>query len=383
MPFDSLVLKKIELARSDITSRLTGLHDIVRGRHPTVHRIALVLYEPGSDLLRTFASSSDNGQSLRHYEAHLRAVPSLRALAAEHVPRVIDNLDLSLREPTVHSLWLKAQSYLSSYTVPVYAGDSLTAFLFFDSRERHAFAPDVTCDLDVIADILAQLYKLRLAAVNTLVGAVDVAKGLARIRDVETGAHLERMAAYSRLIAVALADGLDLSDEFIEYLYLFAPLHDIGKVGIPDRILLKPGKLDDEERRCMQQHVAVGVQLARNIIGDLGIDNDLAATVMLNVVAHHHERGDGSGYPQGLKMADIPIEARIVAVADVYDAISSARPYKPAWSEAECVAELRREAALKRLDPVCVEALIAAEPERTHIRQQLSDACVPAIDHVA
>lgn len=383
MPFDSLVLKKIELARSDITSRLTGLHDIVRGRHPAVHRIALVLYEPGSDLLRTFASSSDNGQNLRHYEAHLRAVPSLRALAAEHVPRVIDNLDLSLREPTVHSLWLKAQSYLSSYTVPVYAGDSLTAFLFFDSRERQAFAPDVTCDLDVIADILAQLYKLRLAAVNTLVGAVDVAKGLARIRDVETGAHLERMAGYSRLIAVALADGLDLSDEFIEYLYLFAPLHDIGKVGIPDRILLKPGKLDDEERRCMQQHVTVGVQLARNIIGDLGIDSDLAATVMLNVVAHHHERGDGSGYPQGLKMADIPIEARIVAVADVYDAISSERPYKPAWSEAECVAELRREAALKRLDPVCVEALIAAEPERTRIRHQLSDARVPAIDHVA
>ena len=227
--------------------------------------------------------------------------------------------------------------------------------------------------LDQFADIISQLYLLRLSAVHHLIGAVDIATGLARIRDVETGAHLERMAAYSRLIAVALADGLDLSDEFIEYLYLFAPLHDIGKVGIPDRILLKPGKLDDEERRCMQQHVAVGVQLARNIIGDLGIDNDLAATVMLNVVAHHHERGDGSGYPQGLKMADIPIEARIVAVADVYDAISSARPYKPAWSEAECVAELRREAALKRLETIrahgAVKMGLIKDPEEAASRQ--------------
>ena len=94
---------------------------------------------------------------------------------------------------------------------------------------------------------------------------------------------------------------------------------------------------------------------------------------MLNVVAHHHERGDGSGYPQGLMLDDIPIEARIVAVADVYDAISSTRPYKRAWSEAECVAELRREAALHRLDARCVEALIAAEADRTRIRQELSD----------
>ncbi|WP_290901013.1 HD domain-containing phosphohydrolase [Aquabacterium sp.] len=373
MPFDSLVLKNIAMSRSDMTGRLAGLHDIVRARHPAVNRIALVLYEPVKDLLRTFASSSDDGQALRHYEAHLAAVPSLRALAAEHIPRVIDNLDLSLREPSVHSLWLKAQSYQSSYTVPVYAGKRLSAFLFFDSRQAAAFTPDVTTDLDVIADILAQLYVLRMAAVNTLVGAVDVAKGLARMRDVETGAHLERMASYSRLIAVALADSLGLSDEFIEYLHLFAPLHDIGKVGIPDRILLKPGKLDDEERRCMQQHVPVGVQLARNIVSDLGIDNDLAASVMLNVVAHHHERGDGSGYPQGLMLDDIPIEARIVAVADVYDAISSTRPYKRAWSEAECVAELRREAALNRLDARCVEALIAAEAERTHIREALSD----------
>lgn len=373
MPFDSLVLKKIEVARSDMAGRLRGLHDIVRGRHPAVHRIALVLYEPANDLLRTFASSSDDHQGLVHYEAHLAAVPSLRELAASHVPRVIDNLDLSLQAPSIHSIWLKARDYKSSYTVPVYSGQHLSAFLFFDSRLAQVFTPAVTTDLDVIADIVAQLYLLRIAAVNTLVGAVDVAKGLARLRDVETGAHLERMASYSRLIAQTLAPRLGLSDEFVEYLHLFAPLHDIGKVGIPDRILLKPGRLDDTERACMQQHVVIGEKLVRNIISDLGIENDLAASVMVNLVAHHHERGDGSGYPQGLLLEQIPMEARIVAVADVYDAISSHRPYKAAWSEAECVAELRRESALNRLDPVCVEALIEAEGERMRIRHQLSD----------
>jgi HD-GYP domain-containing protein (c-di-GMP phosphodiesterase class II) len=165
-----------------------------------------------------------------------------------------------------------------------------------------------------------------------------------------------------------------LSDEFVEYLFLFAPLHDIGKVGIPDRILLKPGRLDGEEWVVMQTHVKIGLDLVDHIVSDLGLSSDPAAQVMRDVVGGHHERGDGSGYPLGLRLEDIPMAARIVAVADVYDALSTQRPYKVAWPEAECLAQLRREASERRLDSACVEALASADLERAEIRERLADA---------
>jgi HD-GYP domain-containing protein (c-di-GMP phosphodiesterase class II) len=195
-----------------------------------------------------------------------------------------------------------------------------------------------------------------------------VASGLARIRDLETGQHLERMAAYSRLMARELAGKFGLNDEFIEYVFLFAPLHDIGKVGVPDRVLLKPGKLDADEWVIMRRHVEIGEMICRQITRDLGLDNGMAFDIMRNIVGAHHERGDGSGYPRGLRMADIPLEARMVAVADVYDALSNRRPYKLAWTEEDTARELDQEVRLGRLDADCVAALMNAREARLAIQ---------------
>jgi len=221
---------------------------------------------------------------------------------------------------------------------------------------------------------VSQLYLLRISVVRTLLGAVGIVKGMAKIRDVETGAHLERMAHYSALVARALAARFELSDEAIEYIRLFAPLHDIGKVGIPDEIMLKPGALTNEERRIMQTHVQIGEGLIVQIVKDLGLAGDLAARIMLNIVAAHHERGDGSGYPRGLVLAEIPVEARIIAVADVYDALMTARPYKPAWTLEAAEFELRRLASLQQLDADCVEALLSQREERLAIADQFAES---------
>lgn len=367
------VLQRAEIEKSGLATRIQSLHQILQSRYPFVSRVALALYDPGSDMLSTFASSTDAGQPLSHYEMPLSSVPSLASLRDQHARRVVDDIEQAFTAPSTHSDWLRAQHYRSSYTLPVFKGEELRAFLFFDAREPRCFVPEVTQVLDQFADIVTQLYFMRLAAVDGLIGAVGLATGLARTRDVETGFHLERMAKYSRLIAQGIAPQWGLSDEYVEYVHLFAPLHDIGKVGIPDRILLKPGRLDGEEWAQMQTHVEIGLRLVEHIVADLGLQQDPAAQVMRELVGGHHERGDGSGYPRGLRLADIPLPARIVAVADVYDALSSARPYKPAWPEARCLAVLQEEVDAGRLDPDCVAALVAGAAAREQIRARYAD----------
>ncbi len=367
------VLNHAAIERSGLGLRIQSLHSILLGRYPFIARVALALYDPDTDLLKTFASSNEGGPTLQRHEATLASVPSLQALRDTRSSRVVDDIAARFPDGSVHTDWLKANRYRSSYTLPIFQGQTLSAFVFFDATEPGAFTPAVCGVLDPFADIIAQLYLLRLSAVHHLIGAVDIATGLARIRDVETGHHLERMAKFSRLIARGVATRYGLSDEAIEYIHLFAPLHDIGKVGIPDAILLKPGKLDADEWRAMQQHVAIGEQLIDHIVGDLGLEGDAAADIMRQVVAGHHERGDGSGYPRGLRMDDIPVPARIVAVADMYDALSSARPYKQPWDEARCAAELRSQASRGLIDHACVEALLGDDDARRLIRERFAD----------
>jgi putative two-component system response regulator len=180
-------------------------------------------------------------------------------------------------------------------------------------------------------------------------------------RDPETGAHILRMAHYSRLIAQRL--GLSAADQ--DLLLEAAPLHDIGKVGIPDHILLKPGKLDPDEFAIMKRHAAIGHDI---LAGSSSPMLQAAASIALS----HHEKFDGSGYPRGLAGDAIPLFARICALADVFDALTSARPYKPAWDEARAVA-LLRESSGQHFDPSCVAAFLTDWPEVQAIRRRFAD----------
>jgi HD-GYP domain-containing protein (c-di-GMP phosphodiesterase class II) len=356
-----------------LTEHLQAVHGAIAARFPNVERLALASYDAATDMLKTFVSSNLDEVRLEHYQAPLSKVPSLQALADSRQSRVVDDIALEYPAPSEHTFWLKQRGYRSSLTVPIFRADKLVAFLFFDSKSQGAFDHKTRNFLEVFADLISQMHVLQLQVVNGMVGSVNIANSLARTRDLETGRHLDRMAAYARLMAQTLARPLNLSDEFVEYVFMFAPLHDVGKVGIPDTVLLKPGKLNAEESRIMRRHVEIGVGIVEQMCREIGLSSGLAWDVMHNIVASHHERGDGSGYPQGLTMAQIPLEARMVAVADVYDALSNTRPYKHPWVEAEIVAELGREVGLGRLDAQCVQVLVDARSERLAIQQRFAD----------
>ncbi|MCW2238947.1 HD domain-containing phosphohydrolase [Azospirillum canadense] len=167
----------------------------------------------------------------------------------------------------------------------------------------------------------------------------------AEFRDPETGMHIERMASYTRLIAVRL--GLDLEE--CDRLAQAAPMHDIGKIGIPDAILLKVGKLSPSELEVMRQHTVIGHAVLRGSEHPL---IQLAAEIALG----HHEKFDGSGYPNGVRGTDIPLSCRIVSVADVFDALTTARPYKRPWTLEEARGHLTKHSGT-HFDPACVDAL--------------------------
>lgn len=183
----------------------------------------------------------------------------------------------------------------------------------------------------------------------------------AEFKDNETGNHVLRMGHYARLIATAFGIG----EEAVDIIFQTAPMHDIGKIGIPDNILLKPGKLDADEWAVMRQHSVMGAE----IIGEH--DNELLETARI-IALTHHERWDGTGYPQGLAGEDIPLAGRIVAIADVFDALLSVRPYKKAYSTEQAVALMDAESG-KHFDPKLMHAFHEALPEILHIRAIYAD----------
>jgi PAS domain S-box-containing protein len=185
---------------------------------------------------------------------------------------------------------------------------------------------------------------------------------LAELRDNETGFHIQRVGRIARLIAAELG----LSRRFQEDILSFAPLHDIGKVGIPDEILLAPRKLTEQEFELMKRHAELGYDLLKD---------KPTMEVAAEIAYGHHEHWNGAGYPRGVSGDDIPIEARIVSVCDVYDALRSTRPYKRAWTHAAAREAITR-ARGSQFDPGVVDAFLAVEDQIIAIEEQLTDEAI-------
>lgn len=188
------------------------------------------------------------------------------------------------------------------------------------------------------------------------IGSLDTVYRLSRAaeyKDEDTGAHVERMSHYSS----AIARQMGLDGDFVERILWASPMHDIGKIGIPDRVLQKPGKLDDEEWVIMRSHTTIGAEILKDASADF---IKLAADIAIS----HHEKWNGSGYPRGIKGADIPLAGRIVALADVFDALTSERPYKAAFTLEKALAIIK-ESRGSHFDSEVVNAFLAIKDEIT------------------
>jgi putative two-component system response regulator len=214
-----------------------------------------------------------------------------------------------------------------------------------------------------VVERTAQLNLTRLQIIQRLGKAAE-------FKDNETGMHVIRMSHYSRL----MADALNISDEWAELIFNAAPMHDIGKIGIPDKILLKPGKLDAEEWEIMKRHAEYGADI-------LGTEDSELIRMAAEIAITHHEKFNGTGYPKGLKGEDIPLSGRIVAIADVFDALTSVRPYKDAWSVGDAVKLITEEAG-QHFDPKLVDVFNDRLGDMMDFKDTYADMIVEEIEDI-
>ena len=355
-----------------IQNQLEDVHRNLKTELAGIGRIAVAIYDVQSDILKTFVHSTDGQPPFSHYEAKLQEVPALRELARSRSSRVIDDLQAREDNGSIHIRRLVQSGYRSSYTVPFYDHGRFFGFLFFDSQNPGYFSAPIVRHLALYSHLISLLIINEVSRVSALRSAIEVARKMSHTHSEETGSHLDRMARYARLIAQALAneDPTDeIDDEFVEFVFLYAPLHDVGKIAIPDNILLKPEKLSSDEFEIMKTHVVAGIDIVESIASGFHVGAGQHVGVLRNIVRYHHEAYDGTGYLSGCAGRHIPLEARIVTVADVFDALTTQRCYKSAWSNDDAFA-LMRKLSGRRFDPDCVAALIANRQKVEMIQQQ-------------
>jgi len=286
---------------------------------------------------------------------------SLGRLMESGKPRVINDLNLYFKSRVINSYSriLLDNGIKSSITLPLRVnGDQQLGFIFFSSDRANVYMPHHAEFLESVSSAVAMSFEKDIFVDELVYSSVLALAKLAEAKDEDTGDHIDRMRSY----ALKLADlmkaeppfAAQISPEFLMDIEKFSPMHDIGKVGVPDGVLLKPGKLTVEEFDIMKTHPVFGAEVLRKAEENINKKGRSIFVMGIEIANSHHEKWDGSGYPQGLKGEEIPLSARIVALADVLDALLSTRPYKRAFSFEESV-EIILEGRGKHFDPRIVE----------------------------
>ncbi len=281
------------------------------------------------------------------------------------IPVIVITADDEI-DSLVRCVEMGADDYLTKPFNPVILRARINSSL--EKKIQHGIERRLRVELE--AKVKAQMEEL----ISAQLGVILAMSKLAESKDPETGAHLERMQEYCRALANNLSKQPKyrefVDSDFIEALYCAAPLHDIGKVGIPDSILLKPGKLSEEEFEVMKSHTSIGASTLLAV--NEKYPGNQFVWMGIEIAQSHHEKWDGSGYPDGLVGLEIPLSARILALSDVYDALTSKRCYKEKFSH-EKAKNLILEGAASHFDPEVVDAFLNMEDEFIRIRREVQE----------
>ena len=351
-----------------LSKRIKQIHANLNESFPSLCRISIALYDENTDLLKTFTHSTLGTTPVTYYSSKLSNSESLSLLATTKETRIIDDITL-IPSGAEHTRRIKAADYRSSLTYPIFHNDHFIGFLFMNAKETSYFSSLIIDRLQIFVQLVSTLLLAETMPIKMLRGAVATAQEFSRIKDEETGEHLARMSHYARLITLKIGQKYGLNDQEVEYIFQFAPLHDVGKVGIPDAVMLKHGKLSETEIAIIQRHVLIGGHIIDIMIEKFDLGGMDHVQLLKNIVLYHHERYDGTGYTAGLKGKRIPIEARITTTADVFDALTSKRPYKERWSNRKAFAYLKEHKG-SMFDPDCVDALLSSKQQIQEIQER-------------
>lgn len=368
------LITQIVSESTPLIDKLDSLYSHASEVYPALSRFSVALI--GENRVSNYYVKdrlSDKG-CYDYLDHELKDSSALTSIAFTASIRIIDKLSSMIQTDRIRELI--RIGHLSSYTFPISFQGKTIGFIFINASEEDFFsAVQTERDFAFLAQVTSHLFVQLFESQRHFQSTLNFALKIGHARDPETKEHLIRMGMYSELLARLLSDSVsEISHQFIHRIRLYAPFHDIGKYMIPDEILYSDKRFTLSEREVMNNHTIFGEQIIDEVIShcETSTVSAVELSFIKNIVRHHHEQFNGSGLPDALCAQQIPLEARIVTLADVFDALLSKRAYKPAWSLDEVLTYIEANKG-KMFDPMCVDALTQNIDEFIRIRARYLD----------
>lgn len=376
--FDYSQINRVAAQDKDIIAIVNDLFRLAREHYPILSRLSVILCSDNKASDYFVADALSKEAEHRHIEQEIKPESALSRLAESLDTRIINDLT-SVHQTRQISNLIKL-GHRSSYTTPIQYQEHSLGFVFINASSTNFFNKTlVQSDTAYLAQVISSLFIQLFERQRHFQSSLAIALNIGHARDPETKEHLIRMGKYSEQLARTLShSNTEITNQFIHRIRLYAPFHDIGKYRIPDKILFSTKRFTDKQRAIMNNHTLYGEEMINDVVS-LSHHNSMCSDeiqFLKNIVRHHHERFDGTGLPDALSEQSIPLEARIVTLADVFDALMSKRAYKRAWSISEVMDYIDSNNG-SMFDPQCVKALKQNLDYFLSIRKQYNDDIQP------